>query len=176
MVEQNRHLANYAAILDAETILSAAPTGPAARPVPASRLVAHARAPGSVADLAIERALRDQAGARAIYHRALAGRALAVSQGTAAAADGAATTRLIGETRLELIEEPDGPRWLVLRLGQGDPLPQELEVRAPDGGGGRIRLAAPVADIVQVPLPRGQTLAEAIAAALGDPDSVVYLL
>lgn len=176
MVEESRHFASYAAILDAEMILSAAPTDPAARPVPASRIVAHARESGSVTDLSIERALRDQAGARAIYHRALVGRALAVSQGAVAAAGGAATTRLIGQTQLELIEEPGGPRWLVLRLGQGDPLPQVLEVRDPKGRGGRIRLAAPVADIVQVPLPRGQTQAETVVAALGDPDSVLYLL
>ena len=147
-----------------------------ARPsITASRILAYATGRTQVADMAIERVLRTEAGARALYLNALSGAAIAESPVALAASEAAIAERRIGEVTLRLATEA-GVDWLILTLSETTSTVKALELRTREGDGLRLRLPAPVEGVVQLPMdPEFPELVSA-AALLRDPQTLLYLL
>ena len=141
----------------------------------AGRIAAYAGRADGPADLAIERALRAEPGAFAVYCRALGAVAHGFSPVAVAAGAGDVASRMVGPARLDVVEDGDA-LFLVIRPGENQPMPRQLEVRGADGTGGRIGLGAAVRGILQVKLDRGNPDLVLIADLIGRPDSAVYLL
>jgi hypothetical protein len=169
----NLHLAAFAAIQDVRDLASVGEDAPAG--VTAAMIVAYARRGSVTADLAIERALRMQPGARHLHALALGQVARASSFSVAAAAD-RVTERRIGDWLLVLIEEHDGIPWLVLHAPPGAALVTMLEMRRPDGEGRRLDLGAPIDDVFQLPLDSDFAELVGLIDWLQDPLTELHLL
>ena len=143
--------------------------------IPASRILAYATGETQVADMAIERALRTEAGARALYLNALSDAAIAESPVALAASGATIAERRIGEAALRLATEA-GVDWLILTLPETSPAVKALEVRTREGDGLRIRLPAPVDGVVQLPLDPAFPELMTAATLLRDPQTKLYLL
>lgn len=147
-----------------------------ARPrIPVSRILAYATDETQVADMAIERALRTEAGARALYLNALSDAAIVESPVALAASGATIAERHIGETTLRLATEA-GVDWLILTLSESTPAVKALELRAREGEGLRVRLPEPVDGVVQLPLDPAFPELVSAATLLRDPQTMLYLL
>lgn len=162
----------FAATADARELAQAESAAPT---VPAGRIAAYARRDDPVIDLAMERLLRGDARARHIYQMTLAGATAAVSQLAIAASGEKVLTRSVGPHRLEIIEDAGGV-VLILHLAGGETVPNQLEVRAADGEGQRIRLSKPVRGIVQLPLDKRDPALSSVHDLIVRPDTAIFLL
>ncbi len=143
--------------------------------VTASAIVAYANRSTAVAEIEIERALRDLPGARRLFSLALKAKSRASSWSVAAAAD-RVTERHVGAWHIEIINESDGSSWLVIRAPADVAQNVMLELRRPDGAGCRLDLGQPIDSIFQLRLdPRFEELAE-LTDWLQDPLTEIHLL
>ncbi|MEP9390559.1 hypothetical protein [Mesorhizobium sp. KR9-304] len=143
--------------------------------IPASRLIAYASREAGIADLDIERLIREQPRARAIYFDALRTSASSFSSMAVAAGTGGVRNRLVGPHRVELVDEAD-MTYLVVYLGESTDPVEWIEVRTREGGGGRIRLGRAIRNVVQLPLDHRRDDMRAIDEGIRQPDSEIYLL
>ncbi len=142
----------------------------------ASALVAYARRDNSLHDFQIERDIRKNPAARRIYEQALTSQSMASSLMALAAGDGRILKRVLDEARLEIIEDGDDVFLIVRPDPKAKSVPRFLEVRGEQGEGGRIELAKPVHNIIQLQLDMGdETIMEAFDL-LTQPDASVHLL
>jgi len=167
------HLAAFAALQNFRALTLDWPE--ARSGVTAAMIVAYARRATVTADLAIERTLRVQPGARRLHTLALEQAARASSYSVAAAAD-RVTERQIGDWRLELIEERDGFPWLALHAPPGGAPVTMLEIRRPEGNGRRLELGAPIDNIFQLPLDPNFAELTGLIEWLQDPLTELHLL
>lgn len=167
------HLSAFTALQNFHALVSDSEEAHSA--VTAAMIVAYARRGSVTADLAIERALRIQAGARRLHALALGQIARASSFSVAAAAD-RVTERQIGDWLLVLIEEHDGIPWLVLHAPPGATPVTMLEMRRPDGEGRRIDLGAPIDNVFQLPLDPDFAELAGLIDWLEDPLTELHLL
>lgn len=143
--------------------------------ITASRILAYATGETRVADMAIERALRTEAGVRALYLETLSGFAIDASPVALAASEATLVERRIGEATLRLAAEA-GVDWLILTLPETSPAVKALELRTHEGEGLRLRLPAPVDGVVQLPLDPAFPELMTAATLLRDPQTKLYLL
>lgn len=143
--------------------------------VSASMLVDYSRRPPGYVALHIERAIRSNPRARAIYLRALGGVAQAASENARAAADGATHSRIVGNHRVECILD-HGYAYLLIYVAQGEPVPSVIEVRDPNAGGARIPLVSAVEGIIQRRLDPKRPEDDLVLQALGNPLTHVFLM
>lgn len=143
--------------------------------IPALRILAYATCETQVADMAIERVLRTEAGARALYLHALSGAAIAESAVAIAAAGATISERCIGDTTLRLATEA-GVDWMILTLSATAPSVRALELRTREGDGLRLRLPAPIEGVVQLPLDPAFPELMMATALLRDPQTMLYLM
>jgi hypothetical protein len=167
------HLAAFAALQDLRILVSDRAKAPEG--VTAAMIVAYARRGTVTADIAIERALRAQPGARQFHAIALGQIARATSLSVAAAAD-RVTERQIGDWRLQLIDEHGGFPWLVIHAPHGAPPITMIELRRPDGSGRRVELGQAIERIFQVPLDPGFEELSGLVDWLEDPLTEIHLL
>lgn len=142
--------------------------------LPASRLCDYARRGDSVADLAIERLLRGNSRARAVYAGAMKRMSSAYSPMAAAAGAGDVRTRVVGPHRIEVIDEQD-MAYLVVHLGDATAPVEWIEVRTREGGGARVQLGKAIRNIVQLPLDHRNPELKAVDEAIRRPDCQIYL-
>ena len=169
----------YQALCNLEALKKASATAPS---VTAAALMAYARREAAhLHDLRIERALRANPMARALYLQALQQLARDASlQAAAAAAGGIHRRPLQGGGVLEIIED-EGGAFLVIRLGETtmaeSASPTMLEVRTPEGEGGRTALPPPDEGIVQRRLDsRREDERQLLTLLTTRPDAAVFLL
>ena len=167
------HLVALAALQDFRELAAASAEAPSG--VTASMIVHYARRATVTADLMIERALRTHPGARRLHAFALGQVAWASSLSVAAAAD-RVTERMIGDWRIEIIEEQSGFPWLVLHAPPGAAPVTMLEMRRPDGEGRRLDLGEPIDNIFQLPLDIGFAELVGLVDWLQDPLTELHLL
>ena len=175
MPDQNweDHLRAFSAIRDTRAAMETSTQ--ASEGVIASVIVAYARRETTTANLNIERRLRQSAGARALYAKALGHVAQASSRSVAAAAD-LVSARRVGAWQIEIVDEPDNGAWLVIHAPEGvDPI-KLIELRRPSGEGHRLNLGEPIDQIYQVPLdPRFEELSD-LLGWLRDPFTEIHLI
>ncbi|MCB1359494.1 MAG: hypothetical protein KDK53_24275 [Maritimibacter sp.] len=171
------HLRDYAALQEARALSERRETHAEAtgHTIPASRIIAYARRADAVADFAVERALREQPSLRRIHDKALVAHAVAHSPRAIAAAGATQVSRMVGAHRVELIEEAGGA-YLVIHLGSGTASVDTIEVRTPDGSGGRVKLGSPMRGIIQHRLDPDKSEQAAILTALVRPDAAIYFM
>jgi hypothetical protein len=167
------HFTAFAALQNFHALLSDREESHSA--VTAAMIVAYARRATVAADLAIERALRMQPGARRLHAIALGQAARASSLSVAAAAD-RVTQRLIGDWRLELIEEVGGLPWLVIHAPPGAVSVTMLEMRRPDGEGRRLDIGVPIDNVFQLPIDSSFAELAGLIELLQDPMTELHLL
>lgn len=169
----DHHLSAFSALQDFRAALCQRDHALSA--ITASAVVSYANRHTAVADLEIERALRNLPGARRLFGFALVKIARASSWSVAAAAD-RVTERNVGAWRLEIIDESDGCPWLVIHSPPDVAPVVLLELRRPDGAGCRLDLGQAIDSIFQLRLDPGfEDLAD-IADWLQDPLTEIHLL
>lgn len=173
--DDDHALPEFAAILDARALADSKKPGTVSTGVTAMRLVAYALRDDSVADMAIERTLRENQQARILYRNAMARRSADMSQLAAAASDARSTVRFVGNCKVECVEDT-GSAFLIVHLPVETVPPRFLEVRDTAGYGHRLELPDPVQGIVQLTIdPRNDTLVAAYDL-MQRPDSALYLI
>lgn len=166
-------LSAFAALEDLRVLMDE--PGAAATMPAVSRIVAYARRGDRFADLALERVLRSDGRARAIYLQALQGSARAHAPQAAAASGAELRERLVGGHRIELITE-DARDYLVVHLHTDGAQVRQVEARNPDGEGGRVDLGEPIDGILQAWLDPDNPEMVAVRRAIVSPLAAIYLL
>jgi hypothetical protein len=167
------HLVAFASLQD---LRASSPSTPATvASITASAIVSYARRTTVTADLAIERALRLNPGARRLYGHALGQIARASSLSVAAAAD-RVTARMLGAWRLEIVSETASFPWLVIHAPHGAPPITMIELRRPDGFGRRVELGQPIDMVFQLPLDPGFEELAGLVDWFEDPSTEIHLL
>ena len=146
-----------------------------ARPVPVSRIVSYARREGHIADFNLEKILRSDIRVRAIYLQALRGNARACAQQAAAASGAELRERIVEGHKIELITE-EARDYLVVHLDAADTKVRRLEVRDPEGKGGRVDFGEPIDGVLQAWLDPQNPEMLAVRRAFTSPLAAIYLL
>jgi hypothetical protein len=167
------HFEAFAALQAIRSVSGAAPAR--SKELTASHIVSYAQREDSVADMLIERALRNSQATRTLYLGAIRKRARAFSLSVAAAAD-RVTERHLGEWRIEIVEEASGSHWLVIHAPRGSSMNAMIELRRPDGSGRRLELGQPVDRVFQLVLDPAFEEVAGIVEWLQDPLTEIYLL
>jgi hypothetical protein len=166
-------LSAFTALEDLRALSQESSAG-AARPA-VSRIAAYARRGGRVADLALERILRSDPRARALYSEALKGSARSYVPQAAAASGAELRERIVGGHRIELITE-DARDYLVVHLHADGAEVRQVEARSPDGEGGRVDLGEPIDGVLQAWLDPDNPEMLAVRRAIASPLAAIYLL
>ena len=145
------------------------------RSVPVSRIVSYARREEQIADLNLEKILRSDIRVRAIYLQALRGNARAYAQQAAAASGAELRERIVEGHKIELITE-DTRDYLVVHLDAADTKIRRLEVRDPEGEGGRVDFGEPIDGVLQAWLDPHNPEMLAVRRAITSPLAAIYLL
>ncbi|NUB46742.1 hypothetical protein GEU84_020320 [Fertoebacter nigrum] len=165
----------FARLQIADMLSSGSPDSPPKSAVGARRIVEYAHRPAGHAffESDVERLIRNSAGARALYMRALAAKG-AVSQRAAAAASDDEIVRKIGDHELRLVRRDGQNDYLVIELGH-DSVPSVIELRRDDGSAVRLALPEPMNGFVQLGLdPRFEDLKQ-MSELLADPHTAIFL-
>ena len=145
--------------------------------VPALLVMAHVKRRDGPVDLAMERRIRADPDAWALYRQMLDGAAEGASHGVRAASEETVLQRDIGPHRLR-IRRDGATEFIIISLrdgaGQGDMF--ELEAREAGGNGLRVRIGQPVAGEIALPVSERFTDLVEIARIIRLPDSSVWLL
>ena len=146
-----------------------------ARPVPVSRITSYARREGHITDLNLEKILRSDTRARAIYMQVMRGSARACAPQAAAASGAELRERIVEGHKIELITE-DARDYLVVHLDSADTKVRRLEVRDPEGEGGRVDFGEPIDGVLQAWLDPQNPEMLAVRRAITSPLAAIYLL
>jgi hypothetical protein len=150
---------------------------PAAEAVPMRALLAYVwRDPDVPSDLAIERAIRDDATTARRYRNLLRGMAQAYSERAIAAATDDIPSRTIGKWKLR-VSAPEG-QLAVLVLTHQEPAPAPAAIEAVGATMGPIRLPLPdpVNQSIQLPLNDEVKVLRDFRSLLAETDTQVFLL
>jgi hypothetical protein len=155
---------------------------PAAEAVSIRALLAYVwRDPGAPSDLAIERALRDDATTAQRYRNLLRGMAQAFSERAIAAASDEVPSRMIGKWKLRVSAPRGQLPVLVLThqesaLTHQDPAPAAIEAVGVAKGPIRLPLPEPVNQSIQLPLNDEFPELKAFRHLLAETDTQIFLL
>lgn len=173
--DEETHFQLYCAVSDRNAVEDLARTAPPSSLVPVSSLCSYAERADGLFDLKIERLLREQPMARSVYSKAVGNMASSYSLMAAAAGGARANTRVVGNYKLEIVDEEE-IAYIVLHQTSEDEHARWIEVRSPDGRGGRAELGEPIGGVIQLPLdPRVAELRE-IDEVIRQPDTQIFLL
>jgi len=142
-----------------------------------SELWAYAnREPGAPVDFRIEKAIRSDRGAMAVYGKLLALKTRGMSAMAAAAYDNSAAHRRLGDFMLDVVEEEGAPPALVIeRLIDGAAAPTMIEAVSIEGVV-RVALPAEIDRHIVLDLPSEDHDRDLLRLMLANPSAGIYLL
>lgn len=138
-------------------------------------VLAYAARTEGLADLRIERCLRNTPHWRRFYLDKLRKTAVAWSDRARAASDEVVLSRDIGPNRLEMIDDADGT-ILLITLSDPQPVAYSIEARAPAGTGVRLDLGRPVGPVLQILLSEDFPETKALKTLLAQPETILFLM
>lgn len=138
-------------------------------------ILCYATRPDALADLQIERSLRDNPHWRRLYLDHLRKQSTAWSDLARAASEAVLLSRDIGPNRLELIDVA-GDAILLITLSDPQPGTYVIEARLPEGNGVRLDLGQPIGTALQILLSEDFPETKTLKDLLQRPETILFLI